>query len=173
MASPHVEGGGRFDSIDGSYAYLYLGDSPEAAIAETLCRSLGFGTAADRIVPAMAIRRRVLSPVTVVQDLNVTSAHGADLNQLGQDLWLTKCDPADYLLTRAWAAAIRTWTMPNNGLGYRCRNDEDRQAWVLMTDPGVRHHPNLAGTGDQLSLDTPGGRAILRRTLVTYNATLG
>jgi hypothetical protein len=171
-ARPHVEAGGRFDSVDGSYAYLYLGDSPEAAIAETLCRSL-FGTEADRIVPAITIRRRVLSALVVVQNLTVTSAHGADLNQLGQDLWLTKCNPADYLLTRAWAAAILSWTVPNDGLGYRCRNDEDRHAWVLMTDPGVSHHPNLAGTGEQLLLDTPEGRAILRRTLVTDNATLG
>ncbi|WP_009479878.1 RES domain-containing protein [Rhodococcus sp. JVH1] len=39
-AQSTVPGGARFDSLTGDYAYTYLGDPPEAAVAETLCRDV-------------------------------------------------------------------------------------------------------------------------------------
>lgn len=54
-AQPDELAGGRFDSLDGSCAYLYLADSPEGAIAETICRDLPLQLNTARIVPATPV----------------------------------------------------------------------------------------------------------------------
>jgi len=59
-ARPRVRVGGRFDSLDGSYAYLYVGDIPAAAVAETLCRNLPVDQS-PRLIPRAKIAGRVLS----------------------------------------------------------------------------------------------------------------
>ena len=50
-AQPTVPGGARFDGLTGDYAYTYLGDSPEAAVAEALCRDLAV-TGSPRFEPS-------------------------------------------------------------------------------------------------------------------------
>lgn len=97
--SPGLGRGGRFDSADGSYAYTYLGQDRSAAIAETLCRDLE-AEQSKRIVPAKAVRGRLLSEVEVRERITVVVLHGAGLTGVGQDTWLTKCAPRDYLFTR-------------------------------------------------------------------------
>nr|WP_271212057.1 RES domain-containing protein [Rhodococcus wratislaviensis]GLK38392.1 hypothetical protein GCM10017611_52590 [Rhodococcus wratislaviensis] len=54
-AQPDELAGGRFDSRDVSHAYLYLADSPDGAIAETICRDLPLDPSIARIVPASAV----------------------------------------------------------------------------------------------------------------------
>ena len=60
-AQPDELAGGRFDSLDGSYAYLYVADSPDGAIAETICRDLPLDPTIARIVPASAVAGRTLT----------------------------------------------------------------------------------------------------------------
>ncbi|WP_414706262.1 RES domain-containing protein [Rhodococcus rhodochrous] len=62
---PDQFAGGRFDSLDGSYAYLHLADSPDGAIAETLCRDLPLEPGTARIVPTAAMRGRTLTALTL------------------------------------------------------------------------------------------------------------
>lgn len=169
---PRAERGGRFDSLAGDYAYLYAGESPAAAIAEAICRDLPLADPTARIVPRARIRWRLLSGLEVTEPVQVVIVHGAALTHLGQDLWLTKSAAADYLHTRAWAAAIRSWAPCATGLVYRCRHDEDLRAWMLTTEPDVGQHPSLRPTGDTTALDGPTGRAYLRRVLSDYNAGL-
>lgn len=169
---PAAGRGGRFDALAGDYGYLYLGDSPEAAIAETICRNLPLADPDARFVPRAQIAGRLLSRLQVTEPITVVIAHGAALTHLGQDLWLTKSQPADYLLTRKWAAAIREWAPGADGLVYRCRHDEDRRSWMLTADPTVAEHPSLTTVGDPLPLDNAVGRTILRSVLVAYNATI-
>ncbi|MDP9398230.1 MAG: RES family NAD+ phosphorylase [Actinomycetota bacterium] len=170
--APSALRGGRFDSLDGSYAYLYVGEGPDAAIAETLCRDLPFAGSA-RIVPRRRIEGRMLTQLEVTRGLPVVSLHGPDLTQVGQDLWLTKSEPVDYDMTRAWAAAIRGWVPEAGGFVYRCRHDEDLQAWVLFTAPGVAVHPALAEVPEgSLPLDNGAGLVEVRRVLARHHATL-
>lgn len=168
---PGVESGGRFDSLDGSYAYLYAGSDPAAAIAEVICRDLPFD-GAPRIVPRRLLAGRVISRLEVVTGMRMVSLHGADLAQVGQDLWLTKSDPCDYLLTRAWAAAIRGWAPSAAGFSYRCRHDEDRRTWLLTTAPDVTSHPRLRVVGRPEPLDSPAGLVAVRAVLARHNAAL-
>lgn len=62
-AQPDEFSGGRFDSLDGTYAYLYIADSPDGAIAETICRDLPLDPTVARIVPASAVTGRTLTAV--------------------------------------------------------------------------------------------------------------
>ena len=100
--------GSRFDSLDGDYAYTYLGQDARAAVAETLCRDLPVGGAA-RLVPRSSLTGRRVSAVEVVRDLPVLVFHGAALTQVGAPLDLTKSGAGEYLTTRDWARALRDW----------------------------------------------------------------
>jgi hypothetical protein len=127
-AQPDELAGGRFDSLDGCYAYLYIADSPDGAIAETICRDLPLHPSIARIVPASAVAGCTLTALTVTRTLTVTALHGPHLSAVGQDLWLPKCEARHYVLTRRWAHAIRTADPDLDGLAYRPRHNEDTLA---------------------------------------------
>ncbi|MFD6857124.1 RES family NAD+ phosphorylase [Rhodococcus sp. NPDC060090] len=167
---PAIPGGARFDSLTGDYAYTYLGDSPEAAVAETLCRNLAV-TARPRLIPRAQVSGRVLSRLTVTTDITVIALHGPHLSAVGQDTWLTKCDPSDYVQTRSWARALLTAAPSAAGLTYRCRHNEDRFAWMLTTDPAYPRHPTL-DSNDSVPLHSPAGLVLVERMLAHYNAAL-
>jgi hypothetical protein len=167
--SPSRLQGGRFDSLDGRFGYLYLGDSDDAAIAETLCRDLPLdGT--SRIVPRSMIKERRLTSVILEADVTVVSLRGSALPQLGQDLWLTKCEAGEYELTRRWTVAIRAWAPTALGFEYRARHDEDRLSWVLFDDDTAK--PAVRALDDTIALDAGPGLATLKRVLSAHNAVL-
>ncbi|WP_394855675.1 RES family NAD+ phosphorylase [Rhodococcus globerulus] len=105
-AQPDELSGGRFDSLDGTYAYLYIADSPDGAIAETICRDLPLDPTATRIVPASAVTSHTVTALTLTRTVTVAALHGSHLSAVGQDLWLTKCEARHYVTTRKWAHAI-------------------------------------------------------------------
>lgn len=170
---PAPDAGGRFDTDDGSYSYLYLGDSVHAAVAETFVRALPLD-GAPRIFRARKLVGRAISQVEVVDTVPVALLHGSRLNHVGQDTWLTKCDPVDYPLTRAWARCVLEGTPAAQGIAYRCRNDEDRFAYLLVVRgaPVPCDFPGLKETGARLELDSDDGRELLNAVLPAYNAVL-
>lgn len=169
---PTIPGGARFDSLTGDYAYIYLGDSPEAAVAETLCRDLAV-TARPRLVPRARISGRVLSRLTVITEMTMIALHGPHLSAVGQDTWLTKSDPSDYVHTRTWAHALFAAAPSADGLVYRCRHNEDRFAWMLATNPTLTIHPALnVDSDDSVPLQSTIGLVLVERMLAHYNATL-
>ncbi|HET7327019.1 MAG TPA: RES family NAD+ phosphorylase [Nocardioidaceae bacterium] len=173
-AQPSRLAGGRFDSLDGGYAYVYLGADDDSAIAETLCRDLPLdGTA--RLVPRMRILGRRITSVEVVRNLNILMLHGAALTQVGAGLWLTKSGADQYEATRAWAARLLQLLPDIDGFEYRCRHDEDRMAWALFDDshtaPG-RAHGALRAKPDTRSLDSEAGLVDLERVLANHNAAV-
>ncbi|MFV9454172.1 RES family NAD+ phosphorylase [Rhodococcus sp. NM-2] len=173
-AQPDELAGGRFDSLDGSYAYLYIADSPDGAIAETICRDLPLDPTIARIVPASAVIGRTLTALTVTRTLTVAALHGPHLSSVGQDLWLTKCEARHYVTTRRWAHAIRTADPDIDGLAYRPRHNEDTLAWILTTDPAITPHPDLAvdPTTTPLPLDHSPGRDLAARIIADHSAIL-
>lgn len=171
---PSVRSGGRFDSLDGSYAYTYLGQTPDAALAETVCRDLPLDGSA-REVPRARIAGRRLSTVEVTRDLPVLALHGAALTQVGAMLELTKSEADQYLTTRRWARSLLTWMPQIAGFRYRPRHDEDSFAYVLVDEgaaPGrARGALRAVGSGS-LDLSSPDGLVLLRRVLHRHNAVL-
>ena len=175
MPQPSRLVGGRFDSLDGAYAYTYLGDTGQTAIAETLCRDLPRAGAA-RLVPRVKVRGKKLSTVEVTRDLTVLVLHGAALTHVGATLALTKSDADQYHATRAWAVALRRWFPGVDGFRYRPRHDEDHVVWVLFDD-GLdagqgRAHGALRTVGSVELLDHEPGETMVRKVLHLYNATL-
>ena len=161
--------GGRFDSNDGSYSYLYAGEDLAVAIAETLVRDLPFGPAPPRIIPFAHVMGRKLSAITIGSDLDLVGLHGANLGQVGQDTWLTKCPAADYPLTREWAKSIREWVPTAQGFVWRASRDEDRFAHVLFGD---RVSAGAISGTVKMSADSGAGLILVRAVLQKHNVTL-
>lgn len=172
---PSVLRGGRFDSPDGSYAYAYFGDCATTAIAETICRDLPLGLAPRLVLRRDLVGRR-LTEIEVTRTLPVLKLHGAGLTHVGAPLSVTKGGADQYLATRAWAVALRTWFPHIAGFCYRPRNDEDAFAWVLFDDgPGAaepRARGALKATGTGFDLLDPAFAVDLRRSLHMFNATV-
>jgi hypothetical protein len=166
--------GGRFDSVDGGFAYAYLGAEDDAAIAETLCRDLPLEGGA-RLVPRARLVGRRITSVEVVRDLRVLVLHGAALTQVGAGLWLTKCDAGQYEATRAWAARLLELLPDIDGFEYRCRHDEDRMAWALFDDGphGIgRAAGALRARADTRPWDSGAGLIDVERVLANHNAAI-
>lgn len=174
-AQPSKLAGGRFDTLDGRYAYTYLGSTDAGAIAETLCRDLPLGGAA-RIVPRAAVRDRVITTVEITRDLPVLALHGKHLTQVHAPLDLTKSDADQYEITRQWAQSLHAWLPEIAGYAYRCRHDEDELAWLLFSDKEAGAHPRAAGAlrarADTIELDQGVGLHLVREVLHAHNATL-
>jgi len=167
---PSGIGGSRFDSPDGSYGSLYFADSPEGAIAETLCRELPLD-GAPRLIPRYALTGRRLSSLKVTANLTFVAAHGAALTHLGQDGWLTSSDPVEYPLTRQWAAVIRRWCPNTDGLAYRCRHDNDRLAYMTWSPVPTLLHPGFS-VESAIALTDPDALTEVRRVAQAHNATI-
>ncbi|CCW14892.1 RES domain-containing protein [Rhodococcus aetherivorans] len=97
----------------------------------------------------------MLSRLTVTTDVTVIALHGPHLSAVGQDTWLTKSEPSDYLHTRTWAKALFAAAPAADGLVYRCRHNEDQFAWMLTTDPANPSHPALEIAGASVDLNSP------------------
>ncbi|GAF47507.1 RES family NAD+ phosphorylase [Rhodococcus wratislaviensis] len=126
-----------------------------------------------RILRKTKLAGRVLSQVTVTDDVPVTLVHGSHLAAIGQDTWLTKCDPVDYRTTRDWAASILDETTKGVvGIKYRARNDEDKFSVVMTIKPnvGVGLHDLMAVSRGPIKLDDRAGLELVRSHLATYNA---
>jgi hypothetical protein len=162
-AQPSRLSGGRFDSDDGSYGYIYLGDSPATAIAETLCRGLPL-TGPARLVPWTRVARRALTHLTVVRDVSVLALHGPELPKVGALLSLTQCGAREYETTRTWATALRRWVPKAEGFAYRPGHDEDGLTWVLFVDA-------LEVADEPVPLTEPEALRVVRDVLHAHNTT--
>ncbi len=129
--------GGRFDSADGSYSYIYLARSAGGALAESFARHLDYTRAGPRPLLLAKVAGKKISSVVVKRDLRVVVAYGAGAEQLGQDMWLTTCDEDNYSLAREWAVAVRRWEPGADGLVWKSRRDPAEEVFVLWGDPST------------------------------------
>lgn len=169
--SATVRRGGRFDSIDGSYSYLYLGDSPAAAVAETLCRNLPVDQS-PRLIPRAQVKGRVLTQLRITRPVHVVDLTGTGSTRINAGVWLTKCSPDGYLYTRQWARKVLKANGGVAGLQYRPRHDENTLAWMLTGTPSTNTHDALAVTDQRITLDSADGHFLLGDILTQHNAAL-
>lgn len=168
---PRVRAGGRFDSLDGSYSYLYIGDCPAAAVAETLCRNLPVDQS-PRLIPRAQVSGRVLSELRTTRSLRVVDLTGTGATRINAGVWLTKCDPSGYLHTRRWAAAILAANPGVDGVQYRPRHDENTLSWMLAGSPATTAHRAVEAVGGLIPLDSADGHYLLGALLTAHNAAL-
>jgi hypothetical protein len=163
--------GGRFDSDDGSYAYLYAAFGEEGSFAECFARDLDYTVAGPRPLPRSRVAGMVVSAVFVQRELEVVETQGAAAQQLGQDDWLTACDESDYPLTRRWARAIRSWAPRADGLEWRSKRDPSQRVLVLWCDPArAADGCGLLAPEDGLADTTPLDEGIGRVRLAGFLA---
>ena len=163
--------GGRFDSDDGSYAYLYAAFTEEGAFAECFARDLDYTRAGPRPLPRARVAGMVVSAVFVERDLELVETQAAAAQQLGQDDWLTTSDEGAYPLTRRWARAIRGWVPRCDGLEWRSKRDPGQRVLVLWGDPSrVADGCGLLAPEDDLADTTPLDEGIGRVRLAGFLA---
>jgi hypothetical protein len=106
---------------------MYTAVTDEAALAETLLRGLDANDRGSRLLIRERWHPRQLSRVSTTAELTVvTLKSGADLGAIGQDTWLTMCDPDDYPQTREWAHWLRRVDPGAQGI-----------VWLSKREPGV------------------------------------
>lgn len=168
-------GGGRFDAtgFDG-YGYLYAGLTAEAAICESLLRSMPFEPdASPRLVPRGAVAGRRLSFLRLTADVTVLPlVSGRDLAAVAQDTWLTQAEAAEYPFTRHWGHWIRGQAGPwAQGFVWTSKREPADRVAVLFGDrcpPDVLEDAGPA----PVDLDTPDGEVWLNSLLDPYQARL-
>jgi hypothetical protein len=158
--------GGRFDSTDGSYAYLYAGSDTIAPVAETLLRDRPPSGAF--LVPRERVQGKLLSRLRLIRELLVVVLHGAGLSAIRQTAELTSSGAGDYASCRAWARALRVDAPLACGFEWRPRHDNDRLAYVFFGD--------CCSSSDFVSersyaLTQGAGVGLLKRALARHSAT--
>jgi hypothetical protein len=162
--------GGRFDTLDRSIGHFYAGLSVEGAVAEALLRDDRRPTAVVREIRKPQLRGLVLSRFLAPHDLPLVSLAGPDLGQVGQDVWLTKCEPDLYPETQPWGAAIRSWCEWAVGFAWRGRLNENEFACVLYA-AGSPSAP-LDPAEVSLPLDSGVGLELVRAVLLPHAVTI-
>jgi hypothetical protein len=164
---PPPQGGGRFDSENGSYAHLYAAQDTIAAIAETLLRDHPPSGAYQ--LPFKRVQDKRISKLRLMRDLPVVSLHGSGLTAVRQTAELTASSPLEYPTTRAWARALRNAAASAVGLEWRPRHDNDRFAYVFYGDRCSQADFTVEATYE---LAQGSGLRLLRNALNRHSATV-
>lgn len=166
-----VYSGGRFDSVDGAYSYLYAGGEVQGAVVEVLLRDVPASSApAGAALPDAKLANRVLSPIALRRPITLLALHGPGLLALGQDKWLTGCDAHEYPHTREWAYSMREWYPKARGFSWRSRLDDSQMSYVLFGDRVSAD--TLIKQDRGVALPTLRGKKILRPILQEYGFDL-
>lgn len=150
--NPGPKGAGRFNFF-GTPAepVLYLAETPETALCETLLRYTPSGSPTR--LPAAAYRGRVLSEVRIERELTFALFHSEGLRRFGlQANQLTDTPPVNYAQTRKWAAAAHSAGL--DGALWMSHQLNGNQAGVVF---GSRVSEADLSTVSQLALDSPAG----------------
>jgi hypothetical protein len=162
---------GRFDCQSGEYGYLYAGETKTSALAEAFLRGPVIADPLARILPRSRAASRVLSRLELTSELDLVDLRGAaGLGRVGQTDWLTSCDEDEYVLTQAWATAIRRWAPLASGFIWQSKRDDVHFALVLFDDGAA---PGAIVGRLHLQLDQPLGVTFLEKSLAAFNVVLG
>lgn len=169
--------GGRFDSVNGGYGYLYIGSTLDVAVAETLIRDVEFpADGSPRALPRKRLANKYYARVTIDTSVELVDlTDHPQLARLGQDEWLTQSKPYFYPQTRAWADAIRAWAPRASGFIWRPRHQIGQRSVVLFDDTSASPRPSPNGhlvCGLQWTLSSGRGLAVVKRSLGRFSVVL-
>jgi RES domain-containing protein len=168
-------GGGRFDATAcDRYAYLYAGLTVEAAICETLLRSIPFDSSGGpRLLQHTAVRGRHLSFLRLARAVTVVSLMGGrDLAAVAQDSWLVQTEPTEYPYTRDWGHWIRAHTDSwAQGFVWPAKREPAHRALILFADRYPQDAVTDAGE-PPIDLASETGVTWLNDVLEPYGARL-
>lgn len=147
---------------------LYIADSPEAAVHETILHDVEPGS----FVPRNVWQGKVLTVLQVIKPMTVAKFHSDGLRRLGVSAAeLTESDARFYPITVLWAEAA--FNENADGVSYMCRHyNSSRAVCAYGQRPSealepVPHHPQTRVFSDPLHFDWLAGLA--GRMNVTIN----
>lgn len=119
----------RADAADvATFGVCYLGDTREAAFAESFLRHPGV-----RLVSRATFEARAMSDVEVTRALRLVALFGPGLAAVGATAAVSH---GPHAVARRWARAF--WAHPDrpDGIAYRCRHDDDALAVAVFDRAG-------------------------------------
>lgn len=176
VGSEVLFGGGRFDGTTGcEYPYLYAALRPQTAVAEALLRDVKANDRGARFVAKTYWDGRTLTALRTTEPVQLVAIRtGAELGTIGQDTWLTTCDPPEYPQTREWGHWLRDRVPDAAGIVWLSKRDPGEPVMVLFGD---RCPPELLEDEDgplagRVGFEEPAGFEWLRETLRGFNVTI-
>jgi hypothetical protein len=121
---------GRFDSPSGAFGVLYLAQSFEGAVAETVLRN-----PQRRLVDFAEIASRAVSVLGISRAVRLVALRGAGLQALGTD---NAVSTGPYGPSGAWADALHGHPDLPDGIGYASRHDPDQLCIALFSRPDIQ-----------------------------------
>lgn len=168
---PQPGRGGRFDTIDGDYSFLYAGEGVATAVEEVLLRDIPQVVGQARQLPRAQLENRKLSDLSTACDLPLVDLRTrGGLGAVGQDQWLVRCGSAEYPCTREWARAIRSWDDEAAGFVWKSRCETGTDAYVFFGDR--LEADALLSHGDGLEIGRGAGRALIDAGLRAASAVV-
>jgi hypothetical protein len=110
---------------------LYLAETREAALAETLLRDIPLG--APAALARSAYEGAVLAGLRLSRSMRIAEFFGLGLRELGIEATQLTDTPMDnYPQTRTWAQAA--WAAGLDGIGWMSKRDNSARAYMLFGD---------------------------------------
>lgn len=154
---------------------MYAALRVETAAAEALLRDAPANDRGARFLARKYWHDRRVSALRTNHDLELAAIRtGQELGAIGQDTWLTTCDPPEYPQTRAWAHWLREAAEDAAGIIWYSKRDPGEAVLILFGDRCAPSHltPEPGPLADGVSFDGPDGFAWLRATLSAYGVTV-
>jgi RES domain len=121
---------GRFDSPSGAFGVLYLAQSLEGSLAETVLRN-----PQRKLVDLPEITGRAISVLGPSRALRLAEMRGAGLQALGTD---NAISTGPYAPCGAWADALHGHPDKPDGIAYVSRHDPDQLCIALFSRPDIQ-----------------------------------
>jgi hypothetical protein len=147
----------RFNSPDGSYGVLYVGEDRLVAFRETIVRDYPF----IDCEPSAKLAQSCISELETIGQLTLANLTGQYLSHIRADARLLTCD---YEVSQKWSQAIQQHHQKVDGLYYHSRFDPSRFCIAIF-----ENKPAIAWTKSvPLSLVSPEYRSCLWEAIDTY-----
>lgn len=138
----------RFDDPQGMFGVMYLGQTREAAFAETCLRNVGSTLISESFLARRAMIEVGLKPVRLLQ------AYGSGLAKLGQTALISASPQDQYPMTQAFAREVHEHADQVSGVAYMSRHDNeqlcialfDRAVGALTVPPSQKGEPMLSSS---------------------------
>jgi len=159
--------GARFDGTkDDSYAFLYAGCSPPAALAETLVRNISASDDGLFHILRRNLDQRMLSPLVTCRDSQLIDLRQEQgIREVMQDSWLVTAPETEYAQTRHWGHWIRRNCPAVEGFVWRSKRHINEDSVVLFGDRCGLDLLAPASTPNPIALDNRAGIEFINRAL--------
>jgi hypothetical protein len=122
----------RFDTPEGRFGILYIGEDLETALLEVF----GDSWLNSRVLSVAELRLYEVQAFEANAELRVADLTGKNLNRLGTDASLFAS--TDYLLTQEWSRQLMIHPQARDGIRYHSRKNPKKFDYALYDTDGAK-----------------------------------